>query len=141
MLIVFFFTYIGIDSCADQRKLDESNAVCRGVVLSRTQTTKGTRTKCEFIVNGRKYRGNSGPSNAGRARVGDSVYVKYIEEDPSLNQVMYSTEYSYPPNKNAVKNVILIFVGFVVGGLVGFYIDYRIKKLIISLKCPIISIK
>ena len=123
LLLVWFFGYLIPMGCKDQRKIDNSTNVCRGVITRIGSTRSGSIIKYQFEVNGKTYIGAGGSLDAEKLDRGDSIYVKYVPEDPSLNQSLYSPEYSSPPNPNGVRNILIVVLS-ILGGFFSILIFF-----------------
>ena len=119
--IILFFVCFGIRGCHEQKLIDESSSTCRAVIVEKINGSKGSISRFQFIVDGRKYIGVGGEVTTS---IGDSVNVKYVPQDPSISTMLYSSEYNPAPPKHPVLTIVLIFAGLVIFGLILAFISY-----------------
>lgn len=127
--ILSFVTWAIIGGITEQRNLDNYGLETRAVVVSVSRTQKGPITQYEFVVDGKKYKGGGG-GRAGRAVVGDSLYIRYASNDPSVSSILYSEEYSNPPSKTKGRDLFILLSAGVIVVLLTIILAYKyeIKK-------------
>lgn len=91
MISVSFPIYFLIQSALKDHFLTSNSQIVKAIVIDEKNFTGHSPVKqqfflsYQFLIDGRTYKGNT---NNSKFYVGDSVLVKYIKSDPSINEII-----------------------------------------------------